>query len=282
MSKFKPTRFNDDVNVTAEHPLKEFFLLLLSSLGFVFALYLLLGLMVEFVVPRISVETENWLWSKVALVDFAEEAPAPLAPQEDYIQTLLDNLPPATRPKGYNFTVHIVEDPHINAYAMPGGNIVITSRLLETVESENALLFVLGHELGHFAHRDHLRGLGRGFAALMIGVFLLGQDSGIVDALLGFSDLSYRAYDRQQEYKADLWGLKVLLAHYGHVGGARDFLETIVHNDKGPLAMPAILSTHPDTEKRIETIALLAAQNQYPIENVTPLSLPPLQTESAK
>ena len=40
--------------------------------------------------------------------------------------------------------------------------------LLENVESENELAFVLGHELGHFRNRDHLRGLGRGIAFSLV------------------------------------------------------------------------------------------------------------------
>ena len=46
----------------------------------------------------------------------------------------------------------------MNAVALPGGNIVVFAGLLKEIKSENELAMILGHELGHFAHRDHLRG----------------------------------------------------------------------------------------------------------------------------
>jgi predicted Zn-dependent protease len=280
MSTFKPTKFDDDVNVTKQHPLKEVFLLLLSALGFILALYVTLTITFILIIPHISVENENWLWSKIGLGAQEQTAEfSPFAAQEQYLQDLVDSLPSSVKPEGYQFTVHVTKSPDINAYAAPGGNIIVTSRLLQEVDSENALMFVLGHELGHFVNRDHLRSMGQGFAALVVSLFFLGQDSQIVDMLLGLAQTSQLAYSRHQEKQADMWGLKVLMAHYGHAGGAGTFFETLAQGDTAFIKTPALLSTHPDTLKRIEYLKDVIADMNFPVEETIPLALPAKEKE---
>ena len=63
--------------------------------------------------------------------------------------------------------------------ALPGGQIMVFSGLLKKVNLENELAMVLGHELGHYAHRDHLRGMGRGLGVTLGLAMLFGQDSAV-------------------------------------------------------------------------------------------------------
>ena len=55
---------------------------------------------------------------------------------------------------------------------------IVTAGLLEKVESENELAFIIGHELGHFRNRDHIRGLGRGLAIGILITAVSGNDGG--------------------------------------------------------------------------------------------------------
>ena len=77
-------------------------------------------------------------------------------------------LPPDSPISNRPFHVYVTEVDDINAIALPGSNIIVFSGLLQNIQSENELVMVLGHELGHYAHKDHLRGLGRGLGISLV------------------------------------------------------------------------------------------------------------------
>ncbi len=66
---------------------------------------------------------------------------------------------PGLPPIDYRFL--LLKEKRPNAFAMPGGTTGLITGLLETLDNEIELAFVIAHELGHFHNRDHLSGLGR-------------------------------------------------------------------------------------------------------------------------
>jgi Zn-dependent protease with chaperone function len=136
---------------------------------------------------------------------------------------------------------------------------------LQEFETENELAFVLAHELGHFRHRDHIRRLGReGLAQLVVIAFgVAGAEA--LPALI--SDLAQRGFDRQQESDADAFGLALLFAEYGHVGGAEAFFSLLpdARADLGD-ALTSYFETHPVTEERIEALRGLADERGWGME----------------
>ncbi|MEO0446345.1 MAG: M48 family metallopeptidase, partial [Verrucomicrobiota bacterium] len=139
-----------------------------------------------------------------------------------------------------------------NAYAVPGGTIVVTRGLLNALDEEIAIAFVLAHELGHFAQRDHLRGMGRqlGFG---VGVQLLfgGDLQGLSQ---GTTQLVLAKYSRGQESGADDFGIRCLLAVYGETEGA-EALFRVLEKQQGTMPKWAYMfSTHPDHQSRIQRI----------------------------
>ena len=257
MKKYQPTHFDDTVNLSEVHPLKEFAALLAKGLLLLAIIYLVIGATLEFFITRMSVEREIWLWNLTGIAEKYigdEEVSETAEAQQKYAQKLFDRIPDDLKPEGYDFRVIIEEDPDPNAFALPGGVIIVTSGLLDELETENALTFVLGHELGHFKNRDHLRGMGFGFAGLAISAFLAGQDQGVVSAVSGLFGIGDLTYSRHMEKQADTTGLEALQGVYGHVGGATEFFEKIIHLEEDSVTkyIPAIMSTHPDSDKRIE------------------------------
>ena len=102
-----------------------------------------------------------------------------------------------------------------NALAFPGGLIVLTTGLLDGLGSENELALVLGHELGHYAGRDHLEGLGRGLAlAFTLGIFGAGESGSAAGLAALAAQLAARGHDREQETLADAFGLALEQAEY--------------------------------------------------------------------
>jgi predicted Zn-dependent protease len=127
--------------------------------------------------------------------------------------------------------------------------------LLAAVESENELAFVLGHELGHFRNRDHLRGVGRGAAfAIVVAVLGIGGDSAAQLAALS-GDLTARSFGRDQEGDADRFGLELVAAEYGHVGSTWHFFGKLPEPE-GDVEKELFhyLSTHPLSDERIEAL----------------------------
>jgi Zn-dependent protease with chaperone function len=140
--------------------------------------------------------------------------------------------------------------------------IAVTNALLESVESENELAFVLGHELGHFHNRDHLRGLGRGiaFSLLLVAVGVGGGGSAVQLASLA-GQFAQRDFSRDQEIEADRFGLALLAAEYGHVSGAAAFFEHLPERE-GPLegGLASYFSTHPVNADRIQALHEVASE----------------------
>jgi beta-barrel assembly-enhancing protease len=271
MSPYTPTEFDDSVNVSRENPLKEALRLVAGIAAVIVAVHVFIALLIHFALPYIPVSFENYLWKDISPSYVAGEEADIYAEKQAYLQKLLDAIPNSSKPEGYDFKIHLIEEEEMNAYALPGGHIVVTSALLEKIPDENALVFVLGHELGHFENRDHLRGIGMGIAGMLVSILLTGDPGSIQSLVSGLSSLTGIAYSKHQESSADLWGLKVLHEKYGHVGGATSFFELLEKEENNPMILE-LMSTHPVTENRIAALdaAILAHGYEKKPTNVLP------------
>lgn len=190
----------------------------------------------------------------------------------DILNQLLDRLESNLKnekERDKNYRVLYLPDSTINALAIPGNAIVIYRGLLEKMESENELMMVLGHELGHFAHRDHLRNLGRVLLFKAAIAYFLGDVGGWgAIAASGAEYISNAQYSQSQERQADEFGLELLNKTYGHVAGATDFFAKL-SLERG--VNWAILSTHPAPRSRVEHLERLIKQENYQIKAKSPL-----------
>lgn len=262
--KFDPALPADGVNVTPTHPLSELGLLLGGLVALVVLLVAGLSLAIDQLVPRIDPALEARLFGSEA-----EEVEARAAPAQALVERLAVHWPE----NPYAFHVEVLDAATPNALAFPGGRILVTSGLLEQTKSENELALVLGHEIGHYAHRDHLRGLGRGVAlALVLGGLGLADEGGAAGVAALAADLTQRGFSREQERDADRFGLALVQAEYGHLAGAFDFFEKIAHEGEGRFGhgLAPYLSTHPLSTDRIAALRALARARGWPL--VGPLS----------
>lgn len=257
-------------NISHEHPLKDFLLILAALSALVVAGIWLLGLMVDAVVDRMSPETEKRLTSL-----FAMSAPAPveaLKPKEAYIQSLVDSMRSCAG-VGTPVTVRMRASKDANAVVMPGGTVLVFSGLLEHVKSENGLAFVLAHELAHLANRDHLRGMGRAIVIITVATLLTGDGSWTAGLLAPAQQLGESGYSRGRESAADALALKVLQCRYGHVGGATELFASLDKKDNVP-AIAHYLASHPSMGARIAAIELAIRQAGLRKAEVRPLRHP--------
>ena len=159
-----------------------------------------------------------------------------------------------------------------NAFALPGGGIAVTSGLLHTLEREDELAFILGHEIGHFVNRDHIRGLGRGIIVniMMSVAFSAGHiDGDRVSAGLIQSILA--GHGREQEMAADTVGARSAMALYGHVqGGALSMKRLSEAADETTVDAFDFTRSHPVGEVRTQSMTELALAHDWPRTGVSP------------
>ncbi|NJK38284.1 MAG: M48 family metallopeptidase [Oscillatoriales cyanobacterium RM1_1_9] len=185
------------------------------------------------------------------------------------LNQLLDQLEtqlPLDSSQNRDYQIFYIPQDTVNAVAIPGDRILIFQGLLEEVESENELMMILGHELGHFAHRDHLRGIGRGLVLQAVLSMILPNVGSLESAALAVSNAQF---SQSQERRADEFGLTLLNAHYGQVAGATDFFERLSRERQMDFAF---LNTHPSSKDRVESLQELIQGRNY--ETGTRLPLP--------
>jgi Zn-dependent protease with chaperone function len=265
--KYTPRQPESNVNVTLTSPLREFFLLTAGLLGVVILIYIVLGLAVDLIVPHISTDLENKMGR---LFIRSIEAKDTNSERGSYVRSLMEDLQERCAQLPYLFKVHIRQSPTVNAAALPGGHIIVYTGLLDKVASENELAFVLAHEMGHFDHRDHLRGMGRAFVFITISTLLLGTDSNISKMLAHVLNITEMSFSRKQETSADEFAIAMLNCDYGHVAGATDFFEKI-SKEQDPGKFGHYFASHPESRKRISHLENIIRSRGFMLGKRKPL-----------
>ncbi len=100
-------------------------------------------------------------------------------------------------------------------------------------------------------------------------MMLLGENSAASDLASKFFLVSESHYSREQESAADRFGLDLLVASYGHAGGATDFFARV--GEKAGSRVPYLLASHPHPQDRIGKLQALIAAKRYRVEATRPL-----------
>jgi len=168
--------------------------------------------------------------------------------------TLLNHIPG----KRYDFKIYVVQDPTINAFALPGGYVVLHTGLIVSVESAEELLGVLAHEISHVTLQHGLRKLidSLGFF-LMIKAFL-GNTGGLWSEVVeGSAFLLNQKFSRSFEREADETGFSYLIDANIDPRGMIGFFERLEKerkksDDANLEETLNFLSTHPVPGSRIQ------------------------------
>jgi predicted Zn-dependent protease len=154
---------------------------------------------------------------------------------------------------------HIVEDPSVNAFALPGGFIYVTRGLMGTINDEAELATVVGHEIGHVTNRHSVQQISKQeLAQIGLGVgSILSSDIAKFGQLAsaGLSVL-FLKYSRDAENQADLAGFRYALNQNYDVREMTKVFETLdrISQSSGGGKLPEWLETHPDPGNRIQHI----------------------------
>ncbi|MEN8212161.1 MAG: M48 family metallopeptidase, partial [Thermodesulfobacteriota bacterium] len=213
--EYKPSLPRNNDNVSHNQPIREFILLFSGITVFLLALFWVVGLFVDHAVNYITPEMEAKIFS--AFTPSEKELVKDGDLKQAELQRMVKNLSQCIHIT-YPLNVHLIDSKTANAVALPGGRILVFKGLLDKVESENGLSFVLAHELAHFKNRDHLRGMGRGIVITAVAALITGAGSDFTQLFAPTVNFNMAQYSQARERLADEKALQVLDCFYGHVG----------------------------------------------------------------
>jgi predicted Zn-dependent protease len=194
---------------------------------------------------------------------------------EDYLNILGDRLVAAGPGAGLPFEFFGVNDPSLNAFAMPGGKIGVHTGLILAAQGESELAGVMSHEIAHVTQRHIARMVGKQgqfgvlmLASLLVAILAAKSSSQVSQAAImtgqaaGLS--SQLAYSRDFENEADRLGVQNLAAADFDVRGMPSFFERLQKNSRlYENNAPAYLRTHPLTGERITEMENRVASMPY-------------------
>ncbi|MHC2990285.1 hypothetical protein OB13_01285 [Pontibacter sp. HJ8] len=159
----------------------------------------------------------------------------------------------------------VVSSDEVNAFAIPGGFVVVHAGILDKMEKHEELAALLGHELAHVQGRHSLRAMTRSLSYYMLASLLFGDVSGVATVIVdNASTLRNLEYSRSLEQEADEAGLELLRQNQLNPQGMVWLLERLQQGDDPD--MLAFLSTHPDTEDRVEEVKSQINNARYKTE----------------
>jgi predicted Zn-dependent protease len=168
---------------------------------------------------------------------------------------------------GWPWEVNVLQSDELNAFAMPGGKIMVYSGIIEKLKLSDAeLAAILGHEIAH-ALREHSRErISRAYAQ-QLALAGIGAATGAGQGTLQLANMVATAtfqlpHSRDQEAEADRIGLEISARGGYDPNAAVTLWQKMIAEDRG--GGPEFLSTHPNPESRIQDLQAL-------VPTVTPL-----------
>jgi len=186
------------------------------------------------------------------------------------LQAYVNNIGQALAKKSHRnnirFTFTILDDPSVNAFALPGGYVYITTGIMAYLNSEGELAGVLGHEIGHVTARHGVKQQSAGMAsAILVDLIAKKAGSGTGKSLNQLGTALLRGYGRDHELQADKLGAEYL----ARVGYAPENMIDVVSvlkaqeefdkyqakkEGRQPRAYHGVFATHPKNDVRLQQV----------------------------
>ena len=167
----------------------------------------------------------------------------------------------------YPIEVTVVHKDEMNAFAMPGGHVVIYDQLLGKIKSKDELAALLAHEVSHIHYRHSLKSVFRTLSGYLLISLLLNDINGIAAILADNSNMLVNlSYSRKLEAEADEKAVEILKANQLDLHGLVDLL-ALLQTGNTELEPFKLLSTHPLTKERIAFAENMAKKQRETVNN---------------
>ena len=212
----------------------------------------------EVAASRIPPQVEDIIGNRAAKIVEQQFAPTKLTGHEaDRVWRLFESITPQDG-RNFRLVLHDGGSFGANAFALPGGTVVVTDQLVKLAPDDAALAGVLAHEIGHVERRHLMRQVISGTVVGAVVTLIAGDVSGLMAGLP--AALANLSYSRDMEREADAYAVDLLKDRGMSIDSFADLLQRLQtehHGDQAP-AWSRYLQTHPDTADRIAAIRAAA------------------------
>lgn len=181
-----------------------------------------------------------------------------------YVERLGQRIVAAT-PAPFNqlpWHFHVVEDPSLNAFAIPGGHVYVNTGLIAHAENASELAGVMAHEISHVVARHTTEQISRQYGISVLAGLVLGQNPGALQQLAAqiAAGGALARFSREAESEADELGIQAMYqAGFDPRGMAAMFRLLLAQQQGSPGRVEQFFATHPTTEQRIRDAETRAA-----------------------
>lgn len=205
--------------------------------------------------------------------EYKEQIPAQMGLYEDenlqaYVDSVGQKLAAVSERPNIPWSFQVVDDPVINAFALPGGPVYLARGIIAHFNTEAEMASVLGHEIGHITARHAVEQISRqqlaqiGLVAGMVAVPELQQFGDVLSGGLG---LLFLKYGRDDESQSDMLGYRYMTrAGYDPQGAVEMFEILERQREASGSALPEWQSSHPDPGNRVEAARQRIAEGGDP------------------
>lgn len=237
--KYQPKLPDSTVNISKNSFLLQTLKLLFSLIVIAILVFGALKVALYFIIDNMPASYEKKLSNYTSMdIDIDN------IKRDKYLDELIQSLQECAK-LPYDVQAYIIPETKPNAFALPGGSIYVTRGMLRMIKNQNELVSVLGHEMGHFKNRDHLKSMG---VKLLFSLLSLTVGDGYGTILNTTLDISNIKYSQEAELEADKYALDVMECAYGSVSDATTLFERM---DNGK-SFSYFFTTHPSFTKRLE------------------------------
>lgn len=154
--------------------------------------------------------------------------------------------------KPNEINIHLVLSNNINAFALPGNNLIIYSNLIQNCDSASELCGVMAHEIGHMQLNHVMKRLAGEIGITLLASVATNGNSQVASRII--RTLSTSAFEREQESEADRFAVMSLQKANIDPRGFSGFMLKLAESNTGIPEQLEWISSHPDSKKRADAI----------------------------
>ena len=174
-----------------------------------------------------------------------------------YVRSVGERIHARTPIANLPFDFKVINDPSVNAFALPGGHIYLNSGLIAQADKTDMLAGVMAHEISHVVARHAIKQVEQQQEISAIGGILLGQNPSALQSLLAniLAGGAMARFSREDEKQADDLGVGFMSAAGFDPHGMLEMFEKLLSLEKSqPGTVEKFLADHPTTQSRINDI----------------------------